>query len=142
MIVSSPVSSAAACFRRRPDIRARRVTTFAVAFLVALAACGPSARDKTIKGTLVSLNATYDGVLEYSRRREASIVAAATSEADGQAKLRPFREHVDKVVAAIALAYHALGVAATDKGTPLDKAIRLAAEVATAAAALKKEPTP
>lgn len=141
MIVSSPVSAAAACFRGRPDIRARRATTFAVAFLVALAACGASARDKAIKGTLVSLNATGDGVLEYSRRREAAIVAAATSEADGQAKLATFREHVDRVMAVLGLAYHALEVA-VDKGTPLDRAMKLATEVAAAAAALKEDTSP
>lgn len=80
--------------------------------LVGLVACGASVRVKTLRASLVTLNAARDVVLQVSKEREAQIVARATSKDEGRAALDAWRAKVDAVVAAIEVGYRAVHDAA------------------------------
>lgn len=83
-------------------------------FVVALAACGPSAKQKTIATTLAATNAARDAFLLYDDTRQASIVDNATSLEEGKERLAAWREDRDEVVAAFETVYRAIAIAATD----------------------------
>ncbi|HEY5933414.1 MAG TPA: hypothetical protein VIU61_02190 [Kofleriaceae bacterium] len=82
----------------------------ALVLLIALAACGASQREKTLRATYVSLNAVSDGVLAYSKQRE-KVIATTAPLATVDADLAAFRARVDAVVHKLGAAYHLLAAA-------------------------------
>jgi hypothetical protein len=99
-----------------------------VPFLVlalAVAACGASARDQAIHATLVSVNAARDGFSEWDRRKQQSIVEAATSLDDGKAKLVDYRRKREPVVDGFVATYRAIAIAAVVSDDPTSLATLL-----------------
>lgn len=86
---------------------------------VALLACGPSARETTIKTTFVALNASRDGFVTYDAMRQGDIVGTAKDETTGKAALVDYREKRAYVLSLFEASYHALAAAvlANDKVT-------------------------
>lgn len=82
--------------------------------LVALLACGASARTKALRVGLVSLNAARDSTLAVSKAREELIVEGCLTatppctKAEVTAKVAEWRVHVDAVFDALDVAYHAV----------------------------------
>jgi hypothetical protein len=70
--------------------------------------CSATTRQDTIKAALLTTDAARDGLRAYEQVHEHAIIQSATSLADGTAKLAAFRTQVDKVVAGLGAAYHAL----------------------------------
>lgn len=112
----------------------------AILGLVLQSGCGPSARDKTLSATLLSVNAARDGFVEWDKQYQESIVDAATSLEEGKDKLLAYREDRDIVLRAFEVAYRTIAVAAINKETPLSEAVDRAADVAKAIAALRDPP--
>jgi hypothetical protein len=81
--------------------------------MVTQPACGPSARQTTITTTLSAVNSVGDTFKVWDTEHQKQIIAEATSEADGAAKLAAYRVQQAKVVAAIRATYSALSAAKT-----------------------------
>lgn len=75
-------------------------------------ACGQSARQKTLKASLVSLNASRDGFLAWDREHQQQIVYRAESLAEGRAALAAYHEKRRLVVLGFEIAYKGLATAA------------------------------
>lgn len=105
--------------------------------LLALVACGASMRTKTLRVSLVSLNAARDTTLAVSKAREAQIVEQATTKEEGRAQLEAWRARADKIVAAIEIGYRAIYAAvilndtksAAEAGAATAKALTLVKEL-------------
>ena len=81
--------------------------------VLALAACGASARQKTIQGALVGVNAARDGFITWDSQHQLSIVEKATSREEAELALKDYRTRREVVKEAFEVAYRALAVAAT-----------------------------
>jgi len=114
-------------------VRRSRSIASILLLLIFFAACGASARTKTLRVSLVSLNAARDTLLALSKERETQIVDHAATKEEGREQLDTWRASVDKVVAAIDLGYHAIYAAAI-----LDDAKSLEAAVTATAQALEQ----
>ena len=106
--------------------------------LVALAACGASAREKVIHATLVSVNSAREGFTQFDRQKQQSIVEAATSLDDGRTRLADYRKKREPVVDAFTTVYRAIAIAAvvSDDPTSLSMLLDVAKRLADALAAL------
>lgn len=82
------------------------------------AACGASARQKTIATTLATVNAASDSFVAYDQDHRSHIVADAKSHEQGQAALDAWDGTVAKVQLAIGAAYKAIATAATLNDDP------------------------
>lgn len=85
-----------------------------IALLLLLAmfvACGASQREKTIRATLVTVNAAGDGLVKLDAQLQADIVARATSFDAGKAALAEHRDRREVVLKAFIVAYHAIAAA-------------------------------
>ena len=94
-------------------------TQRAVAIVVVLlglhvAACGPNAKQKALKTTLISVNTARDGFVAWDDKHQQNIVKNATSLEDGQSKLKTYRDKRAKLEVAFAIAYKAVATAALD----------------------------
>lgn len=92
---------------------ARRVPVLLV-LVVALAACGASARDKALRTSLVTVNTTRDAFVAYDAERQMAIAndPAVTSYEDGIAKLEAYRKRRQVLVSRIEAAYRVIAAAA------------------------------
>lgn len=97
---------------------------------VLVAACGPGAKERTIKTTLTGVNAARAAFVAWDDRAQNEIVDKATSMAEGQAALEEHRRRRVTLVTAFEGAYRAIALAAVD---PSDLNV---AEVVAAAATL------
>lgn len=114
------------------------VRLIALALVLAVAGCGPSARDRALSTTLLAVNSARDGFIVWDRQHQNTIIDAATSAEDGEATLGAYRERRTGVMQAFEIAYRALAVGAINKKTPLPEIVERAAALATAIAALKQ----
>lgn len=90
----------------------------AVALIALLSfGCGPSARDKALQASLISVNAARDGFLTWDDLHQKEIVKEAGTVADGEATLASYRQKRSLIVASFEVAYRALATAAI---TPSD----------------------
>lgn len=81
--------------------------------IVALAvSCGPSAREKTLRASLITVNAAKDGFVTWDQERKNAIVAEATSYEVGESTLTAYIEEREKVLLSFELAYKAIATAA------------------------------
>jgi hypothetical protein len=103
---------------------------------MSLAACGGNQRQKTLKGTLVGLNAARDGFTSWDLLHQKSIVEKATTREEAEAKLATYRADRSTLVDALEAAYRLLAAAATQEDDPSLKAALAAA--ADAVNAIKK----
>lgn len=88
-----------------------------VALLIAVASvlnqgCATSTRDSSIKTAMIAIEATDKAFVSYDSMELSSIVAKATSQEDGKARLAVYRKKQGEVVKALIAAYTAIGVAA------------------------------
>lgn len=84
----------------------------ALFLVIALAACGASARETVIRDTYAVATTATTQLEVFSRDHEAKIVAGAKDRADGEAKLSAWRAQVAKVELARAAVYRAISAAA------------------------------
>lgn len=115
-----------------------------VALALVASACGASQREKTLKTSLVAVNATRDTWLAYDDVRQDQIIAKATSFESGKAELGEYRETQAKIVGLFVSAYRAIGVAAVlaDDDASLQSAITAVGELTRAVAAVMKGGAP
>lgn len=83
-----------------------------LACLLVCMACTNTQRQTTLKTTLVTVDAARDAFAAFDTTIEQSIVAQATSVADGEAKLAAYRADRTKIRTYFATAYHAIAAAA------------------------------
>ena len=86
--------------------------------VIALVACGASARQKTIATTLAATNAAADAFVAYDQDHRTSIVTHATSHENGVALLSEWDGTVDTVNTAFTTVYKAIATAATVNDDP------------------------
>lgn len=91
-----------------------------VGALTLVMGCGPNARQKALKTSLVSMNAARDGFTQWDKQKQAVIVADAKTLDEGKKALADHRSKRVPVVEAFTVAYSALALAALD-----DNAARL-----------------
>lgn len=103
-----------------------------------LASCGPSAKQRTLRTTLVGLNAARDGFVAWDYAHQQAIVDDATSLEDGKAKLKEYRQKREKVLVSFEIAYRALAVGALDMSVAnIGEALRAADDLYAAVKDLK-----
>lgn len=90
------------------------VLAFVLAGVVAaqLAACGPSAREKTISTTMTAVNAGAAGFVAFDAKHQAEIVNLAPDAEHGRQELAAWRVTQVEVETDLATAYRAVAVAA------------------------------
>ena len=107
-----------------------------IVLVLGLAACGASARTKTLRVNLVALNAARDATLALSKEREKQIYDACNpptcTKEEGHARVDAWRGKVDVAIKAIDLGYRAVHDAAL-----LDDAKSAGDAAAAAARAIK-----
>ncbi len=113
----------------------------ALVLLVALAFSAPGCAHppSPLKVAMVSLTAASDGFTAWDKAHQLEIVAKATSEADGQAKLGAYRARRTAAMAAVEQAYRAIAAAALLKADKTN-AIIFAQAAAKALADLQGTP--
>lgn len=101
--------------------------------LLSLVACGASARESTIRTTLIATNAARDGFVAYDAHRQTAIVDAATSLDQGKGALTEYRVKRQPVVEGLSATYRAIAIAAVLEDDPrtLASMLTLAAQVKT-----------
>lgn len=77
-------------------------------------ACGPSAKEKTIRTTLTTVNAARAAFVAWDGAVQDRIIEHATDESDGHAQLERHRDRRDELVTLFEATYMAIAVAATD----------------------------
>lgn len=82
-------------------------------FALALAACGASARERTIATALATTNVAAATFEKFDGIHQGAIVAKATSLEEGKAALADYRKDQVKVEALLAGLYRAIATAAT-----------------------------
>lgn len=104
-----------------------------------LTACGASSRERTIKTTLIGLNAARDGFVAWDGAHQQAIVAAAPARDVGAANLAIYRDARTPVVEAITTAYRVIAIAAVlaDDSASVVSMIDAAARVQQLIATLK-----
>lgn len=105
------------------------VAAFLVILTLAAMSCGPSARQRAVRGTLTAVNTARDAFTAWDAKAQHDIVEQSTSLEEGQAKLAVHRAARDRLVAAFEAAYRSLAIAAAD---PTDDRVILATAAATA----------
>lgn len=91
------------------------IRTAALAIVAVLVcACGPGAKEKAVRTTLVSVNAAREAMLVWDDRTQDAIIEHATDEVTGQAELEKHRDKRDELVALFEASYYAIAIAATD----------------------------
>lgn len=103
---------------------------FACVGLAALPACTGSQRSKTLRASVLAVNAARDGMLVYDATHQKAIVDKATSREEGERELAAYYTKRTPVVAAFEVAYRALAVAATANDDPSYRAALAAAKSA------------
>jgi hypothetical protein len=124
-------------------MRNRAVYLLPLILLLLAGACGPNAKQKALRTTLVSVNAARDGFVTWDYVHQQGIVDDATSLEDGKAKLKAYREKREKAVISFEIAYRALAVAALDLTTAnVGEALRSAGDLYMLIRALMGKDTP
>jgi phosphatidylserine decarboxylase len=108
-------------------MRSRARAAIVILALV-LAACGASARERTIKTTFVGLNAARDGFIVWDAEYQKNVVNNATSYEVGKAALTEYRNRREIVVRSLAAAYRAIAAAAIEQ-SDADAAAAVAAAI-------------
>lgn len=93
---------------------ARRVQLAVLALLVALAACGPDARQRTLKSTISGLDTARHAFIALDQASQAVIVETSSSLEEGQRRLGEYRARRQRVVDAFEVAYRAVALASLD----------------------------
>ncbi len=106
--------------------------------IIVLAACGASARERTLKSTYVTLAAAQAGFETYDREHQETIAKTATSEAAGLAQLAEYHARRAPVLDAFEIAYRTLAAAAivSDDPKSTDAAVKAAKQLEGAIAKL------
>lgn len=88
--------------------------TVALVVVIALvAACGPGAREKTLKTTLTGVNAARTAFLVWDAKVQDQIVEQATSLEEGKARLELHRKKRADLLAAFEASYYSIAMAST-----------------------------
>lgn len=113
-----------------------------VLLLVLLVACGASARERTIRTALVTVNEARDAFVIIDRDVQLAIVAKASSKDEGVATLAIYRKQREGLITAFEEAYRSIAIAAAlDDGTrSLAAAVEAVAKIQTLVDRLKGTP--
>ncbi len=95
-----------------------RATALLLLVLCALAACGASQREKTIKATLATTNTVRDEFIALDSKAQMLIVETATTREEGVSRLLAYRAKRDVIVQGFAIVYKAIATAATTSDDP------------------------
>lgn len=98
-------------------MRTQRTLGLLFACMLAVA-CGPTARQKALQTTLVTLNTSRDAFVAWDGEHQQAIVKQAPSAEKGQAALDFYRTKREKVVLGFSAAYAALAAAAINTDDP------------------------
>jgi len=90
--------------------RARPIITLIV-ILATLAACGATARERTIQTTLTVTNAARDGWITLDEQVQDRIIERATSREQGEIRLAAYRVEQDKILVLFEAVYRAIATA-------------------------------
>lgn len=94
---------------RRPK---RSSVSLALIAMTLLAACGASAREKTIRATLTATDSARAAFIAYDSAQQDAIVAKAPDEATGKAQLAAYRAKRQELEHLFAATYQAIATAA------------------------------
>ncbi len=92
--------------------RALRPIALLLVVIALVAGCGASAREKTLRAAVVSVNAARDGFIAFDLNHQRAILAAHTEREKYDAAIAAYRSKREPVVEAFVVAYRAIGVAA------------------------------
>lgn len=114
-----------------------------VLLLLALVACGASARERTITAAFATTNASRDAFVAFDASHQHQLVERATSLDDGKALLSDYRAKRAVVVDLFAATYRAIAAAAiVADGRSMSALLAAAAQLAAAFDDLKKGSAP
>lgn len=128
--VAAPVEAA------KPEGGFARLGIILLVAAIGLAACGASAREKTIHATYAGVVAAQAGFEAYNSARQAEIVSSAASEEDGIAQLDKYSKAREPVLKAFEVAYRALAAAAIESSEPVSGALKAAEQLHAALSTL------
>lgn len=74
---------------------------------------GCSGRQKTLRASLVAVDAARDGFVEWDKQHQLQIVEKATSKEEGRAKLDEYRTNREPIITGFEVVYRAIALAAT-----------------------------
>jgi hypothetical protein len=84
-----------------------------VCALLAIVACGPNRRTRTLQATVTAINAARDGFVAWDLAHQKELVAKASHRAEALALVEEYRASREFVVVAFGAAYRAVAIAAT-----------------------------
>lgn len=105
-----------------------------------LVACGPGARDKALRGSLLAVDASAAAFVSYNREHQARIVDEAPTYDDGLSRLNAWHQQREPVLDGIRVAYRLIALATLDKDASLDDVLRAVRELAADVAKLTGGP--
>lgn len=116
-----------------PSLRSRALVPLLI-LLALVSACGASGRQKTLRATLIGLNATRDAFVVWDAGHQSALVDKAASKDEAEAALITYRTKREPLVRRLELGYRALATAAVleNEGPSLQAALE-AANLAAAA---------
>jgi acyl-CoA synthetase (AMP-forming)/AMP-acid ligase II len=114
------------------------LATFLACLLAAAPACTGNQRQKTLRATVISVNAARDGFVEYDRQHQLALVEKAATREEGEKSLAAYRLKRTPVVAGFEATYIALTIALTQTDDP---SLRAALEASSAMIAAIKSIT-
>lgn len=124
--------------RRKPDHTVLVYLLLAMAgFLIVLSAlvgCGASAKQKTLRVAMSTLDGVVTGLETYDRQHQIDLIDQAKSLSDGKTKLLAYRSRRATILEVIIKAYQAVALAATNlSDLNLTSALELVQKVAVQA---------
>jgi len=87
-----------------------------------VASCGPSAREKTLRGTFAAIDASRKAFTTWDLKHQEEIVAKAPSLIEGRTQIDAYRAERKALLDAFIVAYRAIAIAAVaqDNGSLMD----------------------
>lgn len=92
--------------------------------------CGPGARDKALRGSLLAVDASAAAFVTYNRDHQRRIVDEAATYDDGLSRLNAWHQEREPVLDGIRVAYRLIALATLDKDASLDDVLRAVRELA------------
>lgn len=112
-----------------------------LAFVAIIAAGCVSARRDAVRYSIAALDTAQAGFLAYDAEHQEQLVFEAGSRAEGEASLRLYRVKLERVKAALIVAYSALSLASLDATTVhVAEAVEHVADVLEEIKKLKGDP--
>ncbi len=102
-------------------------TLILLTLVLGFAACGATAREKTIKATLITANVARDEFASWDLKHQHALVETSSSKDDATEKVAHYRKDQDRVVLGFTALYRLIATAAILEDDPKSLANLLAA---------------